>query len=205
MAEYEPRELAEMNVHNAATYADSPAGKINREFMDLVRSLHDAGVEPHFADERTFEEGELAGDDLRIANCRYQRIIISQGCQFTAAGNELLRQLKRAKVATVSAAEINAPRVMPEPTAQGMHPTFGESAIPSPGTPGEGQGGGSTGNAPPPQPSPGVPGEGEKSVVNGPPEVSRTGVQTIMGIRSRGLPENFSSLAIRSPFELSPA
>ena len=43
------------------------------------------------------------------------------------------------------------------------------SAFPSPGTPGEGQGGGYVGQSkldPPPQPSPGVPGEGEKGKRN---------------------------------------
>jgi uncharacterized protein YyaL (SSP411 family) len=61
----------------------------------------------------------------------------------------------------------------------------GRSIFPSPGTPGEGQGGGqksqgtpvpdmhSTATSPPPQPSPGVPGEGENAAATAPPETSR--------------------------------
>ena len=76
-----------------------------------------------------------------------------------------------------------------------------DAHIPSPGTPGEGQGGGpstSSGqvsrsaldrsNAPPPQPSPGVPGAGEKG---GAPEIEFTamlGLQPVEGVLTRLAP-----------------
>jgi len=117
MAEYEPRELALMNIHNAATYADTSAGRINREFLHLVQSLHDRGANPHFADERTFEEGDVAGNAFQISNRRYRRVIISPGCRFTGKGDELLHRLERAGIVTVGADEIAAPPPTPQPAA----------------------------------------------------------------------------------------
>jgi ubiquinone/menaquinone biosynthesis C-methylase UbiE len=69
--------------------------------------------------------------------------------------------------------------------AAGLRGTFGGPSVPSPGTPGEGQGGGliaesrssairvSQATVPPPQPSPGVPGEGENPAVEVPPKISQ--------------------------------
>lgn len=76
MAEFEPRELLEMNIHNASTYADTPAGRINRRFLDLLDQVHRSGAAYHVCDERTVEEcGVWEEGVLRIGNCSYSRVI----------------------------------------------------------------------------------------------------------------------------------
>jgi hypothetical protein len=98
MSEYEPRELEEMNIHNAGTYADTPAGRINRRFLDLVQSLHSRGVAIHFADEATFEEAEVSRRQLRIGNCRYSRIVLPDACVLSERGKALVAALEAAGI-----------------------------------------------------------------------------------------------------------
>jgi hypothetical protein len=76
MAAYEPRELLQMNIHNAVTYPDSAAGRINREFMTLIDRLGVAGVNYDVTDEHTWERlGARHGDELRLGRAIYRRLI----------------------------------------------------------------------------------------------------------------------------------
>lgn len=98
MSEYEPWELAEMNIHNAGTYADTPAGRINSRFLDLVQSLHGRCIPVHFADEATFEEAELSRRQLRIGNCRYSHIVLPDACVLSKRGKALVAALQAAGI-----------------------------------------------------------------------------------------------------------
>jgi hypothetical protein len=94
MANYEPWEFLETNVHNAATYPDTVAGKVNRRFLEQIEELHRAGVNFDVADERTVEQfGKVANGRLTVGKCEYRGVIVPDGCQLSAAaasGVELL-------------------------------------------------------------------------------------------------------------------
>ncbi len=90
MAEYEPWELAQMNIHNASTYADSKAGRTNSAFMDLIGRLGDLHF--HTTDERTFEEGDVFDGKLRVGRCGYRHVILPEGCRLTDVGTELVKE-----------------------------------------------------------------------------------------------------------------
>ena len=76
MAEFEPRELLTMNIHNAATYADTPAGRVNREFLELLDRVHQSGAAYHVSDERTVEEfGQWQNGVLHVGQCAYRTVV----------------------------------------------------------------------------------------------------------------------------------
>src|SRR5450756_2348071 len=86
MAEYRPQEFLQTNVHNAATYPDSIAGKINRRFMQLVEELHRSGLNFDVIDERTLEQsGTVDGSALNVGRCCYRRVILPEGCKLNPA------------------------------------------------------------------------------------------------------------------------
>jgi NAD(P)-dependent dehydrogenase (short-subunit alcohol dehydrogenase family) len=99
--------------------------------------------------------------------------------------NATLEQSRRMWAIHVESPMLLAQRLAPLLRASVEQETVGAPILPSPGTPGEGQGGGSIGvnqsgtgghvegRRPPPQPSPGVPGEGEGFPVSAPAQVSR--------------------------------
>jgi hypothetical protein len=77
MAAYRPWELPRTNVHNAATYPDTPAGRINRAFLSLIERLHAAGVNYDVIDERTLEEfGRVEDGTLRVAQAHYASVLL---------------------------------------------------------------------------------------------------------------------------------
>jgi hypothetical protein len=97
MQTFEPRELRAMNIHNAATYADSPAGRINTAFLEVVAALQAAGAAYHVADELTFEEGAVDADGgVRIGSCRYARLVVAEDCAFTPRGEQMVRAAREA-------------------------------------------------------------------------------------------------------------
>lgn len=80
MAAFDPSELLETNIHNAATYPDSVAGRLNRDFMLLIENLHRAWVSYDVIDERSFEQCATdAGGHLRVGHCSYTGLIIAEG------------------------------------------------------------------------------------------------------------------------------
>jgi hypothetical protein len=91
MACYEPQEFLQTNVHNAAAYPDSMAGKINRHFLERVEELHRAAVNYDLAEERTLEQfGKLVGGKVEVGNCKHQRVIVDEGCQLGAVAAGIL-------------------------------------------------------------------------------------------------------------------
>lgn len=116
MEQWHPRELPGINIHNAATYPDSAAGRINARFLKLVESLNDQGVVHHFCDERTLEEFGHAKSEhgLQIGNANYRRIILSDDCCLRPATNHLLVEAEAVGVQvkrgfTEEAAVVSAP------------------------------------------------------------------------------------------------
>ncbi|HEX3356554.1 MAG TPA: hypothetical protein VHS31_06185 [Tepidisphaeraceae bacterium] len=87
MAAMEPWELQQTNIHNASTYPDTTAGRINRRFLDDLARLEKAGINYHVCDERTFEKaGSTSADGLiHVKNCRYQRLLVADGAIFSTA------------------------------------------------------------------------------------------------------------------------
>ena len=93
MAGYEPWELLQTNVHNAATYPDSHAGKLNQRFLKQIQQLYDAGVPYHITDERTLEaHGSLDAQGVRIGNCVYKKVIVAEGAKLNEPGRRRLEQ-----------------------------------------------------------------------------------------------------------------
>lgn len=94
MANYQPQEFLQTNVHNAATYPDSTAGKINRRFMQHVEALHNAGVNYDIADERTVEQFcRTEGGVLALGICRYRHVVLDAGCRLNEATRALMQSL----------------------------------------------------------------------------------------------------------------
>jgi len=82
MGAYEPWELMQTNIHDAGTYPDTDAGRINDRFLKLIETLHREGVAYDVTDERTLEQfAARAGGSLRLGNCLYERVIIADGCR----------------------------------------------------------------------------------------------------------------------------
>jgi len=91
MAEYEPRELRQTNIHNASTYPDSPAGRINRDFLGLLDRLHQSGSAYHVSDERTVEQhGRIDAATLHIGHCAYDKLVIPDSAIFNDQTRRLL-------------------------------------------------------------------------------------------------------------------
>jgi hypothetical protein len=79
---FEPWEFVATNVHDAHDFPDTPAGRVNADFLELVRRLHAAGAAYEFADERTVEQaGRVAGDVLELGGARYRRVIVAAGAR----------------------------------------------------------------------------------------------------------------------------
>ena len=55
MAEYEPWELFQTNLHVATTFPDTPASRINTAFLASLEKLKAAGIPYDLTDERTLE------------------------------------------------------------------------------------------------------------------------------------------------------
>jgi hypothetical protein len=80
MGAYEPWELMRTNVHDAGTYPDTDAGRINDRFLTLIEALHHEGVAYDVTDERTVEQfAALAGSRMKLGNCFYDRVILGEG------------------------------------------------------------------------------------------------------------------------------
>ena len=92
MAHFEPREFLQTNVHNAAIYPESVAGKINRRFLERVENLHRCDVNYDIADERTVETfGKWTGKSLVVGACNYRHVIVDKGCQLNDSGKSLIK------------------------------------------------------------------------------------------------------------------
>lgn len=91
MAEYKPCELLQTNIHNAATYPATTAGKMNTAFLQLLGRVHVSGANYHVSDERTIEEhGKVEDGVLHLGRCMYRNLVLSEGVKFN---KEMAQQL----------------------------------------------------------------------------------------------------------------
>ena len=91
MAAYEPWSLMQSNIHNCATYPDTPAGRLNRAFLGRSDRFMTEIPRHHYADERSLEEhGRVEAGRLWIGRHGYTTVIVDNGCRFREAGRGLL-------------------------------------------------------------------------------------------------------------------
>lgn len=84
-AAYEPKELLQTNIHNAATYPDTEAGRINRRFLEQIEVLQKSGLAWHVTDAATFEaHARRDGEMVRLGHCVYRRVVKADGAQLSA-------------------------------------------------------------------------------------------------------------------------
>lgn len=82
MAEYEPWELQQTNGHNASTFPDTPASRINSAFLARLDALKAAGIAYDLTDERTLEEdGRLENGRVHLGRASYAHLIVDEGAQ----------------------------------------------------------------------------------------------------------------------------
>ena len=105
----------ETNIHNAANYPATPAGKLNTSFLRLLDRVHQSGANYHISDERTIgQHGKVEKNLLHLGRCAYRTVVLSDGVMFNAgeqhtlalfqdAGGILLHAWPNAPCATVAA------------------------------------------------------------------------------------------------------
>jgi hypothetical protein len=82
MMEYEPWELLQTNGHNASTFPDTPASRINTAFLAKLEELKAAGIAYDLTDERTLEEdGRCENGRVRLGQVSYARLVVDPGAQ----------------------------------------------------------------------------------------------------------------------------
>lgn len=86
MAVYEPWELMHTNQHNASTFPDTPASRINTAFLAQLDRLKSAGLAYDVTDERTLEEdGRLENGRVRLGHMTYSRLIVDAAADLRGA------------------------------------------------------------------------------------------------------------------------
>ena len=93
MAKYEPWELLQTNQHNASTFPDTSASRINTAFLATLEQLKADGITYDITDERTLEEdGELLPDGrVRLGQADDVRDVAEQE-RHQAGDEQVLRQ-----------------------------------------------------------------------------------------------------------------
>jgi hypothetical protein len=106
MAEVQPWEFIQTNIHNASTYPDTPAARLNRRFLQSLDRFHESREAYHLSDERSIEQhGRIENGQLRLGHCTYRRIILADGAEFGAPGKEILSTLAEKAGSLESASE----------------------------------------------------------------------------------------------------
>lgn len=83
MAKFQPQEAMVLNEHNGDGVPDTPAGRISKEFSDLVELLHQSGLEFDVTEERIIEEhGVISDGKLTIGKVAYTTVITGEGCRW---------------------------------------------------------------------------------------------------------------------------
>lgn len=93
-----PAERAAMNIHNAATVADSPAGRVNTAFLAWLHELDAAGVDYDVISEADLEDYGRVAQDLEVLGCHYRTVIVDEGARLGEVGQNLLAAAGRAGV-----------------------------------------------------------------------------------------------------------
>jgi len=92
MAEYEPWELLQTNGHNASTFPDTPASRMNSAFLATLEKLKAAGIAYDITDERTLEEdGVIENGCVRLGQATYQHLVVDPAAILRGDWNEVGR------------------------------------------------------------------------------------------------------------------
>jgi hypothetical protein len=98
MARLRPAERAEMDIHKASYYADSPAGALNTDFLRLLRKLDAALIGYDVISERDFALYTRLEQGLQVGRCAYQALIVAEGSMLGEAGDALLQSAVAGKI-----------------------------------------------------------------------------------------------------------
>lgn len=108
MAEYEPWELWQTNLHNASTFPDTPASRMNQAFLKRLDQLKADGIAYDVIDERTLEEdARFEGGAVIVGRITYPHLIIDPAARLSAKCAEWTTPLPSKK--TENASEKPAP------------------------------------------------------------------------------------------------
>lgn len=103
MAEYEPWELMQTNGHNASTFPDTPASRINSAFLALLEKLKAAGVPYDLIDERTLEEeGIFDQGRIRLGQMTYTHLLADPGAKLRGPAARWAERTNLAALLTVA-------------------------------------------------------------------------------------------------------
>ncbi|MHB9025061.1 MAG: hypothetical protein ACYC7E_12965 [Armatimonadota bacterium] len=90
LARLRPAERPEMDIHKASYYADSPAGRMNTQFLALLHRLDAALIGYDVISERDFEEHATMEDGLRVGQCTYRALMLAHGVMLGKGGKSLV-------------------------------------------------------------------------------------------------------------------
>ncbi|MCP5531380.1 MAG: hypothetical protein H7A44_13190 [Opitutaceae bacterium] len=93
MAVYEPWELMQTNMHNAATAPDTPATRANNAFLATLEQLKADGIAFDLTDERTLESDgtRLPDGRLRLGQAEYTHVVIDPAAILKGQWREVAR------------------------------------------------------------------------------------------------------------------
>jgi len=90
MERFEPRELMATNIHNAASYPRSPAGRINRTFLKGIAALQASGAAWDVTDEATFEaKAKRVRGKIQLGACSYSKVLRADELSRVKAGSNV--------------------------------------------------------------------------------------------------------------------
>ncbi|MHB9132177.1 MAG: hypothetical protein ACYDBB_13970 [Armatimonadota bacterium] len=93
-----PAERTEMDIHKASRYADSAAGALNTQTLNLLRRLDTALIGYDVISEAEFESLARADGGLAVGACQYDGVVVSAGCVLGEVGEGLLAAAANAGV-----------------------------------------------------------------------------------------------------------
>ncbi|MFO1452419.1 MAG: hypothetical protein U1F61_29910 [Opitutaceae bacterium] len=109
MATYEPSDLVRTNVHTGSAYPDSPAGRINRTFMEGIAALHASGKAWHVTDESTFERyAHRVGEEVRLGSCGYSTVLLAEGADLPSVWGKRLDRTATVRSGTAAPSPVIA-------------------------------------------------------------------------------------------------
>lgn len=83
MERFKPREAQVLNEHNGAGVPETPAGRVSREFNELVERCYRAGLLYDVTEESVLENlGQICKDSVRVGKAEYRHVIMGNGCVF---------------------------------------------------------------------------------------------------------------------------
>ncbi len=115
MAEYEPWELFQTNLHVATTFPDTPASRMNTAFLARLEELKVAGIPYDLTDERTLEtDGRLENGRIHLGQASYTHLVVDPAAILRGSWAKVERIVPSALKASVKSIKSTAapiPRV----------------------------------------------------------------------------------------------